>query len=99
MSDLNGNDITVLLNASMETAPFQLVLNGDRLYWTTEGSSLFSSVSLFRREQVNSLDLDGITPQPVVYGITTIDQNKRPNSGKGLHMYLLMSLCYVESLS
>ncbi|XP_019854787.1 PREDICTED: uncharacterized protein LOC100641362, partial [Amphimedon queenslandica] len=91
MSNLNGNDITVLLNTSTETAPFQLVINGDRLYWSTEGSSLFSSVSLFRREQVNSLDLvGGFNPQPVVYGITTIDQNKRPNSG--YHICLLNSL-------
>lgn len=90
MSDLDGNDVTVLLNTSTNTAPLHIVLNGERLYWTSEGSSLFSSVSLFHHNEVISLGLSGIGNNPVLYGIATVDQNKRPNSGEDMLVGFLL---------
>ena len=72
-----------LVTTSDDDSPFQIHISGDELFWTTEGDQSFSVITLNDYNNSVSLDLKGFVDIiPVIYGITSIDDNKRPDSGK-----------------
>lgn len=83
-STFNGNNQITFLTTSEESRPFQLAITGSTLYWTTEGSSKFSKTTLYDSTGITSLDIFGLGNNPRLYGVTTFDDNKRPDSGKFL---------------
>lgn len=80
-STFNGSNHMTFLTTSEENRPFQLAITGNTLYWTTEGSNKFSKTTLYDSTGITSLDVFGIANNPRLYGVTTFDDNKRPDSG------------------
>lgn len=90
MATLDGDDLTVLVSQTTNH-PFQLTINGHRLYWTTQ-TSTFSSVSLISSDQsIVSLSILDVGDNPLIYGITTIDDNKRQGNGKREIQYMILN--------
>lgn len=94
MMAFDGSDQTVFVNTTDSAKPFQLAINGDKLYWTTENSQLFSSMSLLGPRETVLLDIFGVGNNPKLNGIATVDSNKRPENGmfKTVHSSFYFSL-------
>ena len=82
-SNLDGTNVQELLPTNDARSPFQILVTGDRLYWTSIDSDGLNVVTLSgAAEPPIFLSFEGFDNIVSSQGLTAIDENKRPDSGE-----------------
>ncbi len=80
-SNLDGTNVQELVSTNTDQSPFQILVTGDRLYWTSSAIAGLNVMTLGDTESLTFLSFQGTSPVSS-WGITAIDENKRPESGE-----------------
>ena len=98
-SNLDGLDVMDLLTTPIGQSPFQIVVTGDKLYWSTAGWSggvEFGVVTLYDSSTMFSLSLEGFSATSI-NGLTIVDENKKPGNGM-LCVYVHACTCIMGNI-
>ena len=95
-SNLDGLDVLDLLTTPTDQSPFQIVVTGDKLYWSTVGGAEFGVVTLYDSSTMFSLSLEGFSATSI-NGLTVVDENKKPGNGM-LCVYVHACTCIMGNI-
>ena len=79
-SNLDGSNSNVLFTTEEEKAPFQIVVAGPELYWSSPNSNNSNRITLYESNSAVSFQVAGVLSTSL-YGITVEDENKVPITG------------------
>ncbi len=101
-SNFNGTNVIDIITTTSDQAPFQIVVTGDKLYWTSPDSAGINRITLFNPNTLVHFSLEGYPVASSTNGITVIDENKRPGMSTFYHLSLSLSnflIHFLNSLS